>query len=458
MIGASITGLLAARVLADYYDQVTVLERDTFPPPGENRKGVPQGKHIHVLLPRGQQGIEALCPGFTEDLLSQGVVQSDIDDVRWCMEDGYANPEPAGLVILGVTRPLLEATLRSHVVALPNITIIENCDVLGPTATADKQQITGLQVVRRSEGKEAQTMAADLVIDASGRGSRTPAWLQELGYEAPEEEVVRVGITYATRLYRRRLDQLNGMSGVMIPATARVPRGGALAAQEGDRWMLTLFGYFEHQPPRDEAGYLAYAKSLVAPDIYNWMQEVEPISDIQVTKFPANQRRHYEGLSRFPGGFLVMGDAVCSFNPIYAQGISVSVMQAAVLQQCLAEGDERSAGRFFQASAKVIDTPWMMAIGGDLQIPAVEGARTVQSKLMNWYIGKIQRACQNEAALFSTFQRVAALLAPPQSIMHPRVIWQTIRGNLRPPRLTPPTPTAAVPTTSTPSSLSQKTA
>lgn len=457
MIGASITGLLAARVLADHYDQVTVLERDTFPPPGENRKGVPQGKHIHVLLPRGRQRIEEFCPGFTEDLISQGVVRSDLNHVRWCMKGGYANPEQAGLLILGVTRPLLEATLRTHVVALPNITIIENCDVVGPVTTADRQKMVGLRVVQRTEGKEAETMTADLVIDASGRGSRTPAWLQELGYDAPEEELVRVGITYATRLYRRRPEHINGLNWAMIPATAEVPRGGALAAQEGNRWMLTLFGYFDHQPPRDEAGYLAFAQSLVAPDIYNLIREAEPISEIQQTKFPANQRRHYEGLTRFPRGFLVMGDAVCSFNPIYGQGISVAAMQAAVLDQCLTAGDEDLAGRFFQAAARAIDIPWMMAIGSDLQIPAVEGKRTLPSRLMNWYIGKIQRACQNEAALFTAFQSVAALLAPPQSIMHPRVIWLTIRGNVRPPRRTPPRPTAALTSTAS-SPLSQKTA
>jgi 2-polyprenyl-6-methoxyphenol hydroxylase-like FAD-dependent oxidoreductase len=437
VVGASMAGLLAARALADHFEQVTLLERDVFPAPGENRKGVPQGKHIHVLLERGQQIMEGYLPGLTDELSQLGAIRvADVSlEVRWFHSGGYHRPGASGIGGVGVSRPTLEAAVRARVLALPNVQAREGCNVEGLLTAAGEDRVVGVRLVDRQAGGVEETLAADLVVDAGGRGSRGPAWLEEAGYERPAEEEVRIGVGYTTRFYRRQPEQLPGLNGIAILATPPARRGGVLLAQDGDRWVLTLGGYLGDHAPPDEEGFLAFARSLPAPEIYDdVVKDAEPLGEAAVYKFRSSLRRHYEKLARFPEGYLVLGDALCSFNPLYGQGMTVAALEAAALGDCLAGGRDRLAERFFDRAGKIVDASWSAAVGNDLCYPEVEGPRTPMVRFLNWYLAKVHVAAHDDARVSIAFLRVINMVSPAPTILHPRIVWRVIKANLRPGR------------------------
>lgn len=423
VIGGSMSGLMAARVLANYFQEVVLFDRDAFPQPGDNRKGVPQGQHAHALLASGRQILEKYFPGLKDELYGQGALKGDYQNVRW-FDNGVYHTRFDGLEALVISRPRLEAHVRARLIALPNVRVHERRDV--ETLAADAGRVTGVKV-----GDEV--ISADLVVDASGRGSQSPAWLEQLGFPRPPEQAVRVGLGYTTRVYRRKPDHLKGDIAVICPSAPPQKRGGVALAMEGDRWMVTLFGMLGDHPPTDERGFLEFARSLPAPDVYEAIAQAEPLTELIPFKFPQSTRRRYESMKRFPDGYLVFGDAVCSFNPIYGQGMSTAALQAAALETCLAAGDAELAKRFFAAASKVIDAPWTMAVGGDLRYEDVEGPRTGMVKFVNWYIGKLHIAAAGDPAVARAFHRVANLLDPPPSLMQPAIALRILQGNMRKP-------------------------
>jgi 2-polyprenyl-6-methoxyphenol hydroxylase-like FAD-dependent oxidoreductase len=434
VIGASMAGLLAARVLADHFEQVTLLERDTFPAPGNNRKGVPQGKHTHVLLERGRQIMEKFLPGLTEELVGQGAAKiTDASlEIHWFHSGGFHQPGASGLAGLGVSRPTLEAAVRRRVLALPNVRALEDCSVMELRTTDGGQRVTGVRYMNRQSGDSPETRQSDWVVDASGRGSRSPAWLENMGYPRPAEEEVQIGMGYTSRYYRRQAGQLEGLKGITFLATPPDPHLGVMLAQDGERWVVTLGGYFGEHTPADDQGFLASARRLPAPHIYDVIKDAEPLGEPVPYKFPANLRRHYEKLARFPGGYLVLGDALCSFNPIYGQGMTVAALEAAALGKCLANGSSQLAQRFFAEASKIIDISWSAAVGNDLSYPEVEGPRTPLVRFLNWYISKLHIAAHNDAQVSIAFLKVINMVAPPPTMLQPHIVWRVIKGNLWP--------------------------
>lgn len=432
VIGASMGGMLAARTLADFFEQVTIVERDTLPPIGEHRKAVPQGRHTHALLPSGREILEGLFPGLTADLVAMGVPQGDpATDFRWFDGGGYHCGFTAdGIRGLLVSRPLLEGYVRQRLLALPNVEAIERCDALGLVPLASGTRVRGIRILRRAPGSAEEVLEADLVVDAGGRASRAPVWLTDLGYGKPEEERVTVNFAYTTRLYRRSPDHLGGAKGVIIAASTEAKRAGVVLAQEGDRWTVSLGGFVGDHPPTDEGGFLAYASSLPAPDIYEVIKSAEPLSDLIPFRYQASQRRRYEKFERFPEGFLVFGDAICSFNPIYGQGMSVAALEAVDLQQALREGLEGLWRRFFRRAGKTVDSPWQIVAGGDLRFPEAEGRRASQVRFVNWYLNKLHVAARRDPVVARAFREVASLLAPPASLLRPGIALRVLRGNL----------------------------
>jgi 2-polyprenyl-6-methoxyphenol hydroxylase-like FAD-dependent oxidoreductase len=433
VLGGSMAGLLAARVLADAYAQVTVIDRDELPEASTHRRGVPQGRHAHGLLARGQQGLEELLPGLTAELVAHGVPAGDLlADARWCLSGHRLRRAHAGLVVLCASRPFLEGHVRARVRALANVTLLDRCDVVGLATTPDRRRVTGARVLRRADGSAEEVLGADLVVDATGRGSRTPVWLDALGYARPKEEQVRIGLGYATRTYRLPRDTLGGDLAVLHAATPEHPRAGALQVLEGDRWMLTLAGILGDHPPTDPDGFLAFARSLRFPDIYETISDAEPLDDPVPFRFPASVRRRYERLGRFPDGLLVVGDAVCSFNPIYGQGMSVAAVQALVLRRHLERCSTPQPRRCFRDIARVVDAPWDIAVGGDLVFPGVQGRRTAKVRLVSAYLARLHAAAVNDASLASAFVRVAGLVARPESLLRPGVALRVLRASLHP--------------------------
>lgn len=429
VIGASMAGLLAARALGDHFAQVTLLERDVFPEVGEHRKGVPQGRHTHALLATGQQVLEGFFPGLTDELAAQGAVVADpmLGSNRFI--GGYYHRRFAsGLKGLYLSRPLLEGTVRRRVLVLPNVRAFENCDVRSLVTTEDKTRVTGVRLVRRGDRGVEEVMNADLVVDASGRGSRSPKWLGALGYAPPAEEQVRIDMGYVSRRYRRKPEHRDTvLISVAAPPQTRL---GVLAAQEGERWIVSIAGYLGDHAPTEPDAFLEFARTLPAPDIYDILKNSEPLSDPVPATFPANVRRRYERLTRFPEGYLVTGDALCSFNPVYGQGMTVAAMEAKALHELLEQGVHDLAKRFFRRASGLIDNPWNVTVGADLTIPGVEGKRGPVKRLVGRYLRRLHRAAQHDPAVVMAFARVVGLRAPSQSLLHPRVVLRVLRANL----------------------------
>lgn len=429
VIGASMGGLLAARALADFYATVTVLERDTLPLTDVPRKGVPQGRHAHGLLARGRSVIETFFPGWTDEVVAGGGVRGDIvRDVSWIGHGVTLKTAPSDLIGLLASRPVLEGHVRRRLLALPNVRVIEDGAVQGLVAGSGGAVIKGVRV-RVGNGVE-QNVTADLVIDASGRGSSSPAWIASLGYARPEEERIEIGIGYTTRVYRRHPTDLGGKLAVVVAGSAPNWRNGTILYQAEDRWIVSIGGYFGDHAPDDNQMFAAYAGSLPTSDIHDVVAHAEPLSDFVSYRYPANLRRRYERLPRFPRGYLVFGDALCSFNPVYGQGMTVAAQEAALLQACLRDGDADLARRFFSAAKVAIDTPWDIAVGNDLRHPGVQGPRPPRVRFINWYIGKLHMAARHDAALAKAFLKVANLEAPPARLMHPAVVMRVVRRNL----------------------------
>jgi 2-polyprenyl-6-methoxyphenol hydroxylase-like FAD-dependent oxidoreductase len=424
--GGSMGGLLAARVLSDHYRRVTIVDSDVFPACGEQRRGVPQGRHTHGLLASGRDVIERLFPGISAELVGAGAVAGDIvRDARWFNAGGRLAHFTSGLDGLLMTRPMLEGFVRRRTFALPNVEVRTDLRVESLTAGADRQRVTGIA----AGGAE---LAADLVVDATGRGSHAPQWLEALGYPAPPEEKVEVALAYTTRFFRRRPEQLGGDTAAVIPPEPVGKRGGVMLAQEGDRWTVTLIGHFGQAAPAELTGFVEYARTLPAPYIYEVVREAEPLSEALTARFPASQRRRYERLKRFPEGFLVFGDAISSFNPIYGQGMSVAALESEVLAAEVARGSDGDlAGRFFRRAAAVVDIPWSISVGNDLRMPETIGPRNAGVTFINWYMSKLHRAAHADPIVAMAFYRVGNLLAPPPSVLAPRVAWRVLMGNLR---------------------------
>jgi hypothetical protein len=282
-------------------------------------------------------------------------------------------------------------------------------------------------VVVQPRGAPDTILRADLVVDASGRGSRSPQWLEEWGFGKPAIETVKVDVGYATRTFeRRRGEFFDSVGGIVAGTPPDSRRLGAVLAAEGDRWVITLVGCLRDYPPDDEEGWLRFAASLPVPAVYELAASARPLSGIATYRFPANLRRRYERMQRFPAGYLVVGDAVCSFNPIYGQGMSVAAMEARALDEALAGGVDGLAQRFFGRTRGIIDIPWTIAAGEDLRYPEVEGRRPTGFHLLNRYMDRVHAMAAEDREVCRQFFDVLNLLSPPASLLSPRVAWRVL--------------------------------
>lgn len=433
VLGASMAGLLAARALADRYERVTLIERDQLPDADLPRTGVPQGRHVHGVLGSGRQALDELFPGLTEQLVRLGAHTGDVGEQgRWIFDGSPLCKIRTGLRGLAASRPLLEEQVRGRLLAYPHVRIVEGCEAHGLIASDDARSVMGVRLRGRDEDGPEEALSADLVIDATGRSSRSPAWLRELGYNPPPLERVVVNVTYRTRLYPRRADDLGGDLVVLVGASPPHRRAGVAVAVEGERWMVTLAGILGEQAPADEQGFVDYAAGLLASDLHDLIRDREPLGDAAFMRVPANERHRYERLTRFPEGLLVFGDALCSFNPVYAQGMTVAALQALLLGQCLDRGGtQQLARRFFRAASRLIDTPWDIAVGGDLAYEEVEGRRGPKVWIINRYMPRLLAAAHREAAVANVFHQVANLAASPLTLFHPRVALRVFKGSVR---------------------------
>ena len=421
------SGLLAARALSSHFARVTLVERDALPERDESRKGVPQSNHAHGLLASGYQAMDEYFPGMMDELEALGAPRGDVvGDFLWFQYGRWKLRHDSGLRGITVSRPCLEAAIRRRVKTLPNVTFLEGTEGVKPAFDTGTGRVTGL-VVRSKGGTVQETLGADLVVDASGRGSLSPRWLEEAGCGHPDEITVKVNVGYATRTFARKPGEFFGSMGGIISGTPPAStRYGAVLAAEHARWVVTLVGILSDYPPTDEPGWVAFAASLPIAAVHQLVTSAQPLTDIVSYRFPANQRRLYERLPRFPSGYLVIGDAVCSFNPIYGQGMSVAATEAQALEACLAGGLDGLSRRFYARARQIVDIPWAIATGEDLRFPQVEGKRPPGFGLINRYLERVHAVASFDPLVCRKFFDVLNLLAPPPSLMSPRVAWRVL--------------------------------
>lgn len=431
VIGASVAGLLAAGVLSESCQQVTVYDRDTLPDQPEHRRGVPQSRQLHALHARGARALDELLPGFRNEMIAAGAVTADTQaDAHWYLDDYLLRPAPSGLEGIALSRPVLEWLIRSRVAKLPNVTITDGTDVAG-LVTADGR-VTGVRVsAARTPGAAEETVPADLVLDAAGRGSRTPAWLAEHGFPVPAATRVRAGVTYVCRIYSRDQKQLDGRFGSLVTPYPGKPRGGAVIRQEGDRFVVLLAGMVGTEPPLDEPGLLAFADSLACPDIAAVMRESTPLSDPVRYTYPESTWHHYETLSAYLGGFLVIGDAFSSFNPIYGQGMTIAALEALTLRGLLSDPRAAAPGlerRYFRAVGRLVAEAWETSASSDLRFPEAEGERRRGAALINAYGERYRAAASVDPVLGATFLRVANMIDKPAKLLSPGHVLRVFRS------------------------------
>lgn len=431
VLGGSIAGVTAARALADRYRRVTVVDRDRFPAVGAHRRGTPQERHIHALQTRGARAVERLFPGATEELAEAGAVVGEWGrDSTMCFAGTRLQQVDAGLELLAATRPLIEGHLRQRLAVLPNVRILEGYDVHGLTVDGSGSAVTGARVLRRQDGSTAERIPADLVVDATGRGSRLPHWLEDLGFRAPSTEETGLEVAYTTMRYPRLPEDDKHV----IIVSARPPaggRGGGAIAVEGDAWTVTLVGLQGEQAPTEEDGFVEFAASLMFPDIHDIVRDREPLSEPVLMRYPTSRRRRYEQLDRFPERLVVLGDALCSFNPVYGQGMSVAAVEALALGRCLDDSARRIGRRFLAAAQDVVDDAWTMASDADARYVTPEGGMSPPQRLVARYRLRLVEAAGHDPAVSRAFREVMAMTARPSSLVRPGVAARVLTSPWR---------------------------
>ncbi|MER7758937.1 FAD-dependent monooxygenase [Streptomyces sp. NPDC097619] len=429
VVGGSLTGLLSAWVLAEHLD-VTVVERDPVTEGPEFRPGVPQGRHAHALMEGGQRALENLLPGILDELVAAGATRTPLPTrLAWLDRNGWNRIGNEGRVsFLTCTRPLLNWTIRQRVATHPRISFVHGTTVTGLVHEAGA--VCGIAV--RPKGGEPSEIAAELVVDASGRGSLTPKWLAELGYPEPEDEIIDAGLAYATRLFKRTpraaAQKFNAVTVQPVPEN---PTMGLLVPVENDQWLLALGGMRGHEPPTDVEAWMDFAKNLRTPLIHELVSEAEPVTQVFGFRNTQNRRRHYERTARHPEGLLVLGDAACTFNPIYGQGMTAASREAVGLRALLAKhGTGPGLARKAQKMVfKTTANPWLMATSEDRSYPTTVGGKKIglADKVLSWYISRLNSEGLVNPKIGANFFAVVSLADPPAALFKPAMILAALR-------------------------------
>ncbi|MFE7412870.1 FAD-dependent oxidoreductase [Streptomyces laurentii] len=441
VVGGSLAGLLAARVLSEHAERVTVVERDRFPEGPDPRPGVPQGRHLHVLIEGGQRALDRLLPGFVDELRALGAPRVGMpeDMVQWQNGQWFPRTDPMVHFYSG-PRSQIDWLARKRVFADPRIERIEGTEVTG--LIGDSTRVRGVLLRERGtgsgggtggatgeggkSGREPRRLEADLVVDASGRSSKAADWLAGIGAEAPHEEMLDTGLGYATRVFRSPVgDSTTDALGIyVVPGPAQTYAGIVLPLGDG-RHLVTLSGVRGDMPSTDEEAFETYARKLPHPVVAEWISRAEPLSPVYGFRQTANIRRRYDRPGRRPAGFLATGDALTCFNPIYGQGMAVAALSALALRDALGDRKrvpttERVQKALFEASRQA----WDISAGADRKMPGATG-NAVRGKPMDkatgWYMRRVQDLTPTHPAVGAAFRAAVALTGPLSGLFAPSV-------------------------------------
>ncbi|WP_399895694.1 FAD-dependent monooxygenase [Streptomyces sp. BBFR51] len=440
VLGGGMAGLLAAGVLADHVDEVVVVEGDQYPDEPEARRGLPQGHHNHLFMKGGADALDELLPGTTDLLRAAGAQQRGLPhDILTRGPRDWFERNPTDTWLLLMSRAALDHVVRGQALRNPKLTVRQSTKVVG--LVGDAQRVTGVRVEREGRAADAEaseeTLPADIVVDATGRGARTPQWLEELGVPAVKEDKVDAGFAYASRWYRAPADTPEDFPGVMIQVqqgTGRPGRGVALLPNEGGKWIVTQFGSKGGEPPTDEKDFATYSGDWDHPVIARLLAKATPLTGIRSYRGMHNRWRHYEK-APLPEGFLVMGDAFAALNPTYGTGMTVSARSALVLRAELRRtGLTPDLGRrVHKGIAKIVAFAWQSSAGNDVLFPGAESTLPVRAeKFQTWFGARISQVAARDRTVSNTTFSVGTFIAPPTRMASLGYLWRVLRGPRRP--------------------------
>ncbi|WP_166172824.1 FAD-dependent oxidoreductase [Rubrobacter tropicus] len=421
VIGAGISGLLFARVLSEAFDRVTVVERDALPEGAVARKGVPQARHLHSLAARGSRILEELFPGFDAELAAAGCPL--LDQASDAVTEFAAGRLPrfrSGITMRAASRALIERRIRARLEREPAIAFLPGREVVG--LLPGSKGVSGVRMRLRQDGS-VEKLAADLVVDASGAGSRVPRWLEEMGHEAPKETVVDARLGYATRWYRVPKDFPGDWTGVaVLPGWPETTRGGTLRRVEGDLWTAVLIGTGGDYPPTDPEGFASFASSLHSPVIHDAIRSAEPASPVYGYRRTANRLRHYEKVD-LPENLLIAGDAACVLNPSYGQGMTAAALSAAALRECLNKGTSNLSRRFQRRQRRAVAPCWTATTNSDAQwatkgVEDLNPARRVLYRISE----EVMNLAVEREDVARTLLGVKNVIQPPAALLRPGIL------------------------------------
>ncbi|NUV61583.1 FAD-dependent monooxygenase [Streptomyces sp. CAI-85] len=435
VVGGSMAGMLAAAAVKDHVDSVEIIEAHEIPQGSGPRTGVPQAAHIHMLQTGGAEAIETLLPGSVELLLAAGAHRIPVTTnmVIYSPEGWYRRWRRTTHYLISASRDLIDFVVREQVLKDPRVTVRTHTRAVG--LLGDGRAVTGVRV-RTADGVE-DTLHADLVVDASGQSTRTPHWLAQLGTTGLAHDEIDSGLVYASRIYRAPVPT-HDWPMVGVQADPRLPgpgNAGGLLPIEGDRWHVSLMGAPGGHPTRDADAFEPFARSLRHPVLADLLAPAEPLTDVSLTHSTANRRHRYERLAHWPEGLVVLGDSAATFNPVYAQGISVAAQGAVALRDLLAKGlNPGLARRAQRAIARPIDHAWALATGQDIHFPTTKGkSPTLADRLLHRYVSRLSRTATGSFHAATALTDVLALQASPATLVAPRAALTALFGPLRAP-------------------------
>ncbi|MGW1513526.1 FAD-dependent oxidoreductase [Streptomyces sp. NPDC002394] len=427
IMGGSYAGLFAARVLSDYAEDVVVIEPDAIGDDGLGRQ-VPQRHQLHALLAMGHTQLERWFPGITDELVKGGARLGEGDDVQYYL-DGRLKAPVAEARMLGATRPFLESHLRRRVAAVEHVRF---CQAQATGLVLRDDRVVGVTTAG-TEKQGGETFDAELVVDAMGRNSPLGDWLVGQGWEAAPVDRMRIDLGYATAMFRRGDELGSTVIAHSSPGPASdyqptLTEPGALAAVEDERWSVVLAGYVDHRPGPDREEFLARMRRCVAP-IRTVADVSEMIGDVKTYRFVESRRRVHSRLSRFPGGLVVVGDALASVNPVYGQGLTLSALAANALGAYLrsAPSLRDPAWGYFRLVEAVVEGAWQLSTAADLAQPHVTGPYPRGYRVQKWVAEKLTEASVVDSAVNAQYMGVVNMELPPKALTSPRLLARAAR-------------------------------
>ncbi|MBT2680948.1 FAD-dependent monooxygenase [Bacillus sp. ISL-35] len=435
VVGNGMAGKLAARVLSEFFDEVIVIEKDKNQKDAFARKGAPQGKQGHVLLKSGEEILEELFPGLLKELSQKGATLSDFaGDLTWSHHGSHKVRFESKVSISQQSRPLLEWSIQKRLETLPNIVFRYSCKVQNLLYRNNEVD----RVVIEEQNGNVTEISADLIIDASGAAALHTKWLKDSGFRMPAKTEIKVDLFYASMVYRKLSSKTRDWHSLLsYPAPPLLNRGGTISPLEENHMLVTLIGYGEKNVPTDRDSFLQYSKTLDEPDFFEAIKAGLLRSEtVQVYRFPSMRRFHFERQNNAPSGLLVIGDAFCRVDPVFAQGMSLAAMEAKALRTLLSKGLSKKdlTKKFHRKVSRIVDMPWLIALTEDFRFSTTRGYKPAGLPFLQWFVKKVSLACSHDEKVYAQFIRVLHLKSHPVSLAKPSLLARIFRPTIVKPR------------------------